>query len=101
MFRVELGFDTNNLDVEEICERTDEIFAKHNMPCESKTVGRRVYTGTGDKNDFGKLWAAIFDIDSAPQITNCLTEGIWFNGRENEDLLTDFFRSKRRNKNNG
>jgi hypothetical protein len=66
MFRVELGFDTEHLDsemLERLGEETDRIFESRNMPCESRDVGRRVYTGTGnDKTDFGQLWVALCKI---------------------------------------
>ena len=58
MYKVELSFDTNLLDVthvESLCMQTDEIFEKEDLSCADRQPGKRIYQDKGRKQDYGIL----------------------------------------------
>lgn len=96
MFKVELCFDTEALDmntVEKLCAETDEIFASEDLRCTDKEPGRRTYLDRERKQDYGRFWAAIFALKDASWLVEHLKECIWYNGTSRENLMTEFLRN--------
>ena len=96
MFKVELCFDTDNLEqdaLDDMCMETDAIFERENLDCSERQPGRRVYLDRGRKQDYGRFWAAIFGLKRNAAIVSHLKECFWYNGSNRENLLTDFLRS--------
>lgn len=96
MHKVEIKFAPSNLtqhEMDKICEKTDEIFKKDNLNCTDRALGRRVYLDQGQKQDYGRFWAAIFELKSAAGISEHLQECFWYNGDKKENLITDFIRN--------
>lgn len=95
MYKVEIKFDTRNLtpsDVDKMCEQTDQIFAKEDLNCSDRELGRRVYLDRGRKQDYGRFWAAIFALKSSTWLSEHLQECFWYNGNDKENLITEFMR---------
>lgn len=96
IYKLELSFDTEVLDtdtVNEMCAKTDEIFAHEDLNCVEQQVGKRTYLDKGRKQDYGRFWAAIFALKDASWIANHLKECFWYNGASKENLITDFLRN--------
>lgn len=96
MYKVELSFDTNLLDVthvESLCMQTDEIFEKEDLSCADRQPGKRIYQDKGRKQDYGRFWAAIFALKDMRGIVENLKECFWYNGAEKENLITEFLRN--------
>ena len=72
MYKVELKFDTS---------------------CAVKALGSRIYLDRGRKQDYGRFWAAIFQLKNSVGIAENLLECFWYNGTEKENLITDFIRN--------
>ena len=95
MYKVEIVFnsrDLNPVDMEQICDETDQIFAREDLSCADKQPGKRVYLALGRRQDYGRFWAAIFALKNSSRISNHLQECFWYNGKERENLITDFIR---------
>lgn len=98
MYKVEITFDSRNLkpaDLDQICEETDQIFAKEDLSCADRQPGKLVYLDRGRRQDYGRFWAAIFALKNSSRITSHLQECFWYNGKEKENLITDFIRNER------
>lgn len=96
MYKVEIKFDIHNLtmdDMDRICEQTDRIFEREDLNCADKKPGIRVYLDRGREQDYGRFWAAIFELKNSVWITRHLKECFWYNGNERENLITDFMRN--------
>lgn len=96
MYKLELSFDMSVLDqteAEEMCAKTDEIFAKEDLKCMDRQPGRRVYLDRGRKQDYGRFWAAIFALKDSSWLVESLKECFWYNGNTKENLITDFLRN--------
>lgn len=96
MFKVELSFDMERLDVgtvEKMCARTDEIFEREDLKCADRKPGRRIYLDKGRKQDYGRFWAAIFALKDTSWVVEHLKECNWYNGSGRENLITDFLRN--------
>ncbi len=96
MYKVELKFDSNCLDVEtleELCSQTDEIFEQEDLNCADRQYGKRIYLDKGRKEDYGRFWAAIFALKDRVGIAEHLEECFWYNGTDRENLITDFLRN--------
>lgn len=96
MYKVEIKFDSRLLaeeDMDKICEQTDQIFAREDLDCTKCGGGKRVYLDRGRKQDYGRFWAAIFELKNSEWITTYLQECFWYNGNEKENLITDFIRN--------
>ena len=96
MYKVELCFDTDKLDLNEaerMCSRTDAIFKQKDLSCSEKSPGKRVYLDQGRKQDYGRFWAAIFALKDASELVSNLKECFWYNGSAKENLMTDFLRN--------
>ena len=88
MYKVELKFDTSKLapeTVNQMCEQADQIFEQEDLSCAVKALGR--------KQDYGRFWAAIFQLKNSVGIAENLLECFWYNGTEKENLITDFIRN--------
>ncbi len=93
MFKVELSFRIDTLPqdaLSDMCARTDAIFERENLKCTEKKLGSRVYLDRGSKQDYGRFWAAIFDLKRDASLVSCLKECFWYNGSDRENLLTGF-----------
>ena len=82
MYKVELKFDTSKLAPETV-----------NQMCAVKALGSRIYLDRGRKQDYGRFWAAIFQLKNSVGIAENLLECFWYNGTEKENLITDFIRN--------
>ncbi len=94
-FMVELKLDLDNLSVKDrdnLCKRTDSIFSNEELECKVSSCGTRTYLGKGRTQDYGKFWAAIFQLKATEDISIRLKECTWYNGNERENLITDFMR---------
>ena len=94
MYSVRMLFDTDRLgsaEIEAICSWTDEIFEEESIVCEKKDIGERIYSDSGEKQGFGRLWAALFSVKDTPAITKGLKICTWQRGDIRENLITDFF----------
>ena len=78
--------------MEQLCDETDQIFAREDLNCADRQPGKRVYLDRGRSQDYGKFWAAIFALKNSSRIRNHLQECFWYNGKERENLITDFIR---------
>ena len=65
-FKVEIYFDPNAANLPDICKATDDIFSALNMPCVESGSDRRFYSGDGDPQDFGRLYAAVGKVKRTP-----------------------------------
>ena len=95
MYKVELKFDDRVLsqsDIEKLYEETDKIFAKEDLSREDGWANKRVYLDRGRKQDYGRFWAAIFALKNSTKKSKHLQECFWYNGKEKENLITDFIR---------
>lgn len=95
-YKVEIKLDLDNLsakDRDSLCRRTDSIFSSEELECKVSTCGMRTYLGKGHTQDYGKFWAAIFQLKTAKDISARLKECTWYNGEERENLITDFIRN--------
>jgi hypothetical protein len=92
MFQVEIQFDAASGNLAELCSATDEIFGKYSLPCVVREEGGRVYMDSGDKADYGKLWAAVDKVRHTPQIVGAIKDGYWVNGEKRESLMDNFFK---------
>ena len=95
MYKVELSFDPNGLDQEvldKLYAKTDEIFASEDLECLDK-LPIRVYIDKGRKQDYGRFWAAIFALKESSGLSEHLKECIWYNGAQQENLITEFLRN--------
>lgn len=95
MYKVEIVFNSRDLtpvDMEQLCDETDQIFAREDLNCTDRQPGKRVYLDRGRSQDYGKFWAAIFALKNSSRISNHLQECFWYNGKERENLITDFIR---------
>lgn len=94
MYKVEIMFNTKDLAQESIKElnfQTDLIFKKEDI--NSVNIhGRKLYCDQRRKEDYGRMWAAIFELKRNNWITDHIQECFWYNGNDKEDLLTDFIR---------
>lgn len=75
MYKVEIVFnsrDLNPVDMEQICDETDQIFAREDLSCADKQPGKRVYLDRGRRQDYGRFWAAIFALKNSSRISNHL-----------------------------
>ena len=96
MYKVELKFDTSKLAPETVnlmCEQADQIFEQEDLSCAVKALGSRIYLDRGRKQDYGRFWAAIFQLKNSVGIAENLLECFWYNGTEKENLITDFIRN--------
>ena len=96
MYKVELKFDTSKLapeTVNQMCEQADQIFEQEDLSCAVKALGSRIYLDRGRKQDYGRFWAAIFQLKNSVGIAENLLECFWYNGTEKENLITDFIRN--------
>ena len=94
MYSVQMLFDTDRLgsaEIEAVCSQVDVIFEEENIVCEKKKMGERVYSDSGEKQDFGRLWTALFTVKDTPAITKSLKACTWQRGDIRENLITDFF----------
>jgi hypothetical protein len=89
MYKVELKFDTSKLAP----ETADQIFEQEDLSCAVKALGSRIYLDRGRKQDYGRFWAAIFQLKNSVGIAENLLECFWYNGTEKENLITDFIRN--------
>ena len=84
-YKVELKLNLENLsdlDREDLCKKADCIFETEGL----------TYTGNGQPQDYGNFWAAIFQLKSARELAERLSECIWHNGEDSENLITDFMK---------
>ena len=68
MYKVELKFDTSKLapeTVNQMCEQADQIFEQEDLSCAVKALGSRIYLDRGRKQDYGRFWAAIFQLKNS------------------------------------
>lgn len=68
MYKVELKFDTSKLTpetVNQMCEQADQIFEQEDLRCAVKALGSRIYLDRGRKQDYGRFWAAIFQLKNS------------------------------------
>ncbi|MDO5392830.1 MAG: hypothetical protein Q4F24_17315 [Eubacteriales bacterium] len=96
MYKVEFEFKTNKADpetLEKVYAKTDEIFEQEELTCSDKTPGRRVYQGKGQKQDYGRFWAAFFALKDMADISEYVKACFWYNGNQKENLLTGFLRN--------
>lgn len=96
MYKLELSFDieTLGMDVaEKFCTKVDEIFQREQLKCDYKQPGQRIYADCGRKQDYGKFWSAIFTLRNSYQLKNHLKECFWYNGKNKENLITEFMRN--------
>lgn len=92
-YKVELKLDLENLSVkdrDDLCKRTDDIFAVEELECKTTSSGRRIYYEKGNAQSYGKFWAALFQLKTAKDIAAHLKECNWYNGEEKENLLMEF-----------
>ena len=95
-YKVELKLNLENLsdlDREELRKKADRIFETEGLQCEVSEQGTRVYRGNGQPQDYGNFWAAIFQLKSAGEVVERLSECIWHNGEDSENLITDFMKA--------
>ena len=95
-YEVELKLNLENLsdlDREDLCKKADCIFETEGLQCEVSEQGMRTYTGNGQPQDYGNFWAAIFQLKSAREVAERLSECIWHNGEDSENLITDFMKA--------
>lgn len=95
-YKVELKLNLENLsdlDREDLCKKADCIFETEGLRCEVSEQGMRTYTGNGQPQDYGNFWAAIFQLKSAGEVAERLSECIWHNGEDSENLITDFMKA--------
>ena len=96
MYKIELEFDTEKIpykDIDEIGYMTDQIFEQEEIRCAENCHGRRVYLDRGNKQDYGKFWAAIFALKNNSRISNNLKTCFWYNGEQKENLINDLIRN--------
>ena len=91
-FRVELYFDPEADNLDEVCSATDEIFSSYKMPCIERGRNSRVYTDNGEARDCGKLIAALSKIKRNPELLKHVSDGIFDWGDKRETLMTNFFK---------
>jgi len=87
MYRVEMAFDTED---DEICNAVDKIFEKQNLVCADKSIMKRVYCDSGNKHDYGRFWAAFFQMKKDSDIVRHIKKCLWYNGADCENLMTEF-----------
>ena len=95
-YKVELKLNLENLsdlDREELCKKADRIFETEGLRCEVSEQDMRIYKGNGKPQDYGNFWAAIFQLKSAEEVAERLSECIWHNGEDSENLITDFMKA--------
>ena len=88
MYKVELKFDTSKLapeTVNQMCEQADQIFEQEDLSCAVKALGSRIYLDRGRKQDYGRFWAAIFQLKNSVGIAENLLECFWYNGKGEPD----------------
>ena len=76
-----------------IMYKADQIFEQEDLSCAVKALGSRIYLDRGRKQDYGRFWAAIFQLKNSVGIAENLLECFWYNGTEKENLITDFIRN--------
>ena len=94
-YKVELKLNLENLsdlDSEKLCKKADRIFETEGLQCEVSEQDMRIYKGNGKPQDYGNFWAAIFQLKSAGELAERLSECIWHNGEDSENLITDFMK---------
>ena len=87
---------TTNLNIrtdKNVKEQADQIFEQEDLSCAVKALGSRNYLDRGRKQDYGRFWAAIFQLKNSVGIAENLLECFWYNGTEKENLITDFIRN--------
>ena len=77
------------LDREDLCKKADCIFEMEGLQCEVSEQGMR----NGQPQDYGNFWVAIFQLKSAGEVAERLSECIWHNGEDSENLITDFMKA--------
>ena len=80
-YKVELKLNLENLsdlDSEELCKKADRIFETEGLQCEVSEQDMRIYKGNGK---------------SAGEVAERLSECIWHNGEDSENLITDFMKA--------
>ena len=92
MFRVEIDFKPELIDVAKYCAAVDEIFAVNNMPCIQRGEYSRVYGDNGNPKDFGILYSAVDKIRHTPWIVKGIQDAHFDNGRNRDTLMTNFFK---------
>ena len=70
-----------------MCEQADQIFEQEDLSCAVKALGSRIYLDRGRKQDYGRFWAAIFQLKNSVGIAENLLECFWYNGTEKENRL--------------
>lgn len=96
MFKVEIKFNSKTLsekNMQNICNRVDDIFAREGLPCSKNAFGERVYEDRGRKDDYGRFWAAFFSLKNSKLIVNNMTDAFWYNQGEKKELLDGFLKS--------
>ena len=87
-FKVEIYFNPNSENLEDICNATDEIFSSYEIPCIISENDNRIYM----YNDCGLLAAAIGKVKRNPRILSSISDGIFDWGDKRETLMTNFFK---------
>ena len=80
-------------NVGRIAGKADRIFETEGLQCEVSEQDMRIYKGNGKPQDYGNFWAAIFQLKSAGEVDERLSECIWHNGEDSENLITDFMKA--------
>ena len=63
------------------------LFEQEDLSCAVKALGSRIYLDRGRKQDYGRFWAAIFQLKNSVGIAENLLECFWYNGTEKEITL--------------
>ena len=94
MYRAEFSFDPRieQKRLESLCKKTDKLFEAEGILCEKTAFGKRIYCTDGSgKNDFARMWAAIFGMKDDIKIADALVTAIWQHNDIRENMIGEFF----------
>ena len=78
--------------VDYYCEIMDNIFEENNVPCVSKSFGKRIYQNDNEEINLAEGGMALIEISDNEELRKAIVKGIWQTDTETDDIVKEFFR---------
>lgn len=85
MFKVEIELDKdkilreNKYNYKKMCDTLDKAFLQVGIPNISKNEETKLYSATGENDEFGRYWAIMVKLEREEWFTENVKKWLWYN----------------------